>query len=312
MKKENNFIMNGPIEWLICDDNPAIKYRTLVDICGELPQNCQDDYDAIWNHKSVVKLFLKQDENGLWPHVEKITNLSYEYLTVCAELGLYKNERLNNYVDFILKNIMDYANKNDDYLGCRFPLMLRALIMMGYHERNDVINLISRYAAGQLYDGGFNCERLLKQKPARKSCYKAAVQGLLLYAECKRKNILPENADSLINYFLKRDVFYSSDMTKRFTDGKVGWRYIDNFFPAEPVRVGLPLIVYALSVLGVGNHPALSESWEMLKKKKDENGRLPLEGTLSKFPYNFGKIGKENKWMTYYALLAEKYQERSV
>lgn len=80
------------------------------------------------------------------------------------------------------------------------------------------------------------------------------------------------------------------------------------FFPAEPIRAGLPLIISALSILGVGNHHAMTESWELLNAKKDEEGRLKIDGTLSKFPYNFGKVGDENKWVTFYALLAEKYR----
>ena len=292
------------ISWLLEDKNTAIKYRTLTEICDKSPENCQEEYDAIWEHKSVVKMFSKQDENGLW------ANNSYEYLTACAELGLHKDNRLDNYVDYIINDMINWANDYDDLGGCKCALMLRALVMMGYHERNDVKELLSRFAAAQLYDGGFNCQRLLKQKPERKSCYKAALQGLLLYSECKRKNILLEKSDRLLDYFLKRDIFYSNDRTKTFKDGRAdkGWRFIDNFFPPEPIRMGLPLIVSALSILGVGSHSALTESWELLETKKNKNGKLILEGTLSKFPYSFGTVDKENKWVTFYALLAEKYR----
>ena len=169
------------------------------------------------------------------------------------------------------------------------------------------MELISQFASMQLYDGGFICKRLLDKKPERKSCYKATITGLLLYAECKRKGILPSNADIIIDYFLRRDVFYSSDMTKRFTDEKIGWRFIDNFFPAEPVRVGLPLIVSALAVLGVGSHPAMEKAWELLEEKENDKGKVILEGTLSRQPCNFGAVGEENKWVTFYALLAKKH-----
>jgi hypothetical protein len=297
--------MNNVLDWLTEDDNPAIKYRTLTEICDKSSDNLQEEYAAIWEHKSVVKMFSKQNENGLW------TNNSYEYLSACAELGLRKDSRLDKYIDYIVKDMTDAANENNDLGSCKCPLMLRALVKMDYHERDDVKELLSRFAAAQLYDGGFNCQRLLKQKPERKSCYKAALHGLLLYNECKRKNVLPENSDKLLNYFLNRDVFYSNDRTVSFKEGRAdkGWRFIDNFFPAEPIRVGLPLIVSALSILGAGNHSALIESWELLEAKKDRNGRLSLDGTLSKFPYNFGTVGKENKWVTFYALLAEKYRD---
>jgi hypothetical protein len=296
--------MDNVINWLTEDTNPAIKYRTLIELCAQTPGECADEYAAIWGHKPVIRLFSKQDGNGLW------ANDSYEYLTACAELGLYRDERLDRYITYIVESLRARLDKSDDDFGCCTPLMLRALVMMGYYERDDVLGLISRFAAGQLHDGGFSCQRLLKKKPGRKSCYKAAIQGLMLYAECKRKNILPDNADNLIAYFLKRDVFYSNDRTKSFKEGRAdkGWRFIDNFFPAESIRVGLPLIVSALAVLGAGNHLALTESWELLNAKKGEEGRYKLDGTLSKFPYSFGKVGDENKWVTFYALLAEKYR----
>lgn len=74
------------------------------------------------------------------------------------------------------------------------------------------------------------------------------------------------------------------------------------------MRIGLPLILAALSVLGAGNHQAVSGAWELLERKKNEAGRLVLEGTLSRQPLSFGAVGKENKIVTLYAALAEKYR----
>lgn len=301
--------MNKTMNWLIEDENPMIKYRTLTEIYNTPKDNIDKKiYDSIWNHKSMINIMKKQNEFGLWDNnYGNFTSL--RYLTVFAEYGLEKDERIDRYVDFIVNNL---HQDKDGLAGCAAPLILRALVMLGYHEREDVIELINIFASAQLYDGGFMCSRLLNKKPERKSCYKAAIAGLLLYAECKRKNILPNNSDKLVQYFLDRDVFYSSDKTKAlFNEGRFGWRFVDNFFPVEPMRMGLPLIISALSILGAGNHPALIESWELLKEKTDENGYLPLEGTLTKQPCSFGKVGNPNKWVTFYALLADKYQHYS-
>jgi hypothetical protein len=302
--------MENAINWLLENENPAIKYRTLTEICGKNPVEIQDVYNSIWNHKQIIRMLSKQDENGLW-HNQSKGYVSVDYLAAFAEFGIQKDYRLDNYVDYII-NILQTRKTQDELKGCNSPLILRALVMMGYCERKDVLELVKEFANTQLYDGGFTCKRLLDKKPERKSCYKAAVTSLLLYAECKRKNILPDNTDKLIHYFTKRDVFYSSDMTKRFTDEKVGWRFIDNFFPAEPLRVGLPLIVSALSILGVGNHPALSEAWELLEEKDINNGKMQLEGTLTKQPCNFGKVGQFNKWVTFYAVLAKKHRDLTI
>ena len=283
------------LNWLLEDENPAIKYRTLTEINDNNPSDHWDCYNEIWNQKQIVKLLSNRDENGLLV----IKGKSIDNLDIFAEYGLHKDERLDKNVEYTLDVIRSWKKNDTDLYACYTPSRLRALVMLGYCG-NDVIELIEEFAATQLFDGGFMCNRLLYKKPDRKSCYKAAVPGLLLYAECKRKNILPQNADKLIDYFLKRDVFYTSDKTENlffFKDGVL----------SKFSKFGVPLIVYALSVLGAGNSPALHNGWEMIKERENKNGRLRLDGA-AKQPGVFGKDGHENKWATFYAMLARKYQ----
>jgi hypothetical protein len=302
--------MNNVLEWLKENDNLAVKYRTMTEIYGKSFEENKDDYDSIWKQKQILNILNKQDENGLWESEKRYYGnfTSLRYLTVFAEYGLQKDGRIDRFVEYTIINILKLWETEGSLAGCAIPLILRALVMLNYHDRDDVKELISKFASAQLHDGGFMCKRLLDRKPERKSCYKASIAGLLLYAECKRKNVLPENSENLANYFLKRDIFYSSDKKSRFDEGRVGWRFVDNFFPVEPMRMGLPLIVSALSILGVGNNPAMEEAWKLLKDKEDENGRLHLEGTLTKQPCSFGKVGQANKWLTFYSKLAEKYR----
>jgi hypothetical protein len=181
--------------------------------------------------------------------------------------------------------------------------------MLGYQQDTRVINLMQNYSAAQLADGGFICRRLLAKRPGRRSCYKAALAALLLYAECKLRNTPLPGSEGLLDYFLKRDVFYDSESkTQLLLDGNPGWRSIDNFFPVETMRIGLPLTMAALAVLGVGSHPALSRAWAILEQKKQPNGRFLLEGTLTRQPCKFGSVGEENKWVTFYAMFAQKYR----
>lgn len=301
---------NKALKWLLESKNPAIKYRTLTELCGKSQddENVQALYKSIWEHKPIVEMLKKQDENGLWKSEEKYYGsfTPLRYLTAFAEHGLHKDEKIDRFVQYTINNMLE---NNDDPSGCDRPLVLRALVMLGYHENDKVKTLIENFANAQLNDGGYMCKRLLNKKPDRKSCYKASIAGLLLYAECKKKNILPSNSDNLVNYFLKRNVFYSSDKTKMFSDGRFGWRFIDNFFPVEPMRMGLPLIVSSLSILGVGKAPELAKAWELLEEKKDEDGKILLDGTLTKQPCSFGKVGMSNEWVTFYALLTEKHYE---
>ena len=301
------------VDWLLEDNNPAIKFRTMTEILNK-PFNdneAHDTYKLIWQQKDIQKMLSKQNENGIWESSDYGVHTSMRYLTALAENGLRNDKRIDNFIDFTV----DFLNKKENstgtqgYDGCSNALVLRAIIMLGYHERSDVQLLINNYIASQLYDGGFMCKRLLDKKPGRKSCYKASVAGLLLYASCKQKGIVFKNTGNLTEYFLKRDVFYTSDKSNLLADGKEGWRYIDNFFPVESMRIGLPLIVSSLSILGAGKAKGTERAWDLLMSKKSNEGKLILDGTLSKQPFSFGKVGQANKWLTFYMLLSEKYNE---
>lgn len=293
--------------WLLEDENPAIAYRTRTELLGEPASGLAALYDSIWQTKKVAAMLAKRDADGLFDSERKyygmFTNL--RYLTAFAEFGLHKDARLDALAEQTAAQLGESADKGD-LSGCASPLVLRALVMLGYQTEPVIAELIEKFAAGQLADGGFMCRRLLDRRPDRKSCYKAALNALLLYAECAKKGVLPANADKLVEYFTGRDVFYSSDKTKKLYEeaGRFGWRIVDNFFPVEPMRVGLPLIMSALAILGAGNHPALSEAWQMLGAKKNAGGRYALDGTLTKQPCSFGKAGEENKWITFYVMMA--------
>jgi hypothetical protein len=303
------------IDWLCEAANPAIQSRTTIQLLGAPASSPAVEalIPAIWGMKDIQKMLQRQNADGIWEHNEREygVHTSLRYLTAFAEYGLHQDARLDRAVEYTIRFLVEKetADLSQDYSGCSNALLLRAMVMLGYHQNPQVKSLLDKYAASQLSDGGFICRRLLAKKPARKSCYKAALAGLLLYAECAQKNVHLPGREQLLGYFLKRDVFYAGeDKMKLLPDGNPGWRGIDNFFPVETMRIGLPLTMAALAVLGAANHPALSRGWSILATKKNETGRYILEGTLTRQPCKFGKVGEENKWVTFYALLAEKHR----
>lgn len=190
-------------------------------------------------------------------------------------------------------------------------LLLRGIVKIGYSDDERVRELLKKVLGKQLPDGGFICERVRsKDKYARsfpKACYKASICTLLLCAELVLNGyrLNKELKENLVGYFLKRNVFFKiTEPDKLVLDGRAGWRPIDNFYPFEPMRIGLPPIICALSVLGYGNHPALEYGWRRMEQKQDEQGRLILEGTLAKQPFSVGRVGSPNKWLTLYRELA--------
>ena len=278
------------IAWLLEEDNPAVGYRTQTEILGE-PADKSPVID--W-----VNRFLPTDwaqREGLW---------STYYLTAIAECGLtFEDIRLDK----------EKAIHFDPFEhGCGDYMRLRALVRLGFGE--DAVNIVHKSAEKQLPDGGFVClHRLDKLKYTPKSCVKANMAALLFCSECKKKSIKVDIEAPLLDYFWKHNLFYRTDNPDTLIlNAREGWRTIDTFYPFEVMRVGLQNIVESFCALGYGNDLRLNEAWNILNSKKAPDGKYILNGTLSKSYLPKERVGKPSKWVTFYAMLAEKERNERV
>jgi hypothetical protein len=72
------------------------------------------------------------------------------------------------------------------------------------------------------------------------------------------------------------------------------------------MRVGLHNIIEAFCALGYGNDSRLDEAWAILESKQTADGYYKLDQTLTKSYLPKERVGKPSKWVTFYALLAQK------
>jgi hypothetical protein len=141
-----------------------------------------------------------------------------------------------------------------------------------------------------------------------KSCIKVSMHGLLLAAELKKHGIDITGTNNLIHYFMKRRLFYRMDQPDQLVLNQPGRRMTEVFFPQEYFHVGLPVLLEALTALGAGQAVEFEDAWKLLESKKNQQGCIPLEGTLpgNKAYLPRERIGKSSKWGTLYAYLAWK------
>lgn len=289
--------MNAVIEWLLEDNNPAVKYRTQTEI---LNQSADKTPVADWANN-----FLPADwteRKGLW---------SVYYLNTFAECGLTFEDIPHDKIQSIL-----FENPDNFQHGCGDYMFLRALVRLGIGTDKaaaSVAETIRRLNAGQLPDGGFVClRRLDKLKYIPKSCVKANIAALMFCAECKKKGIKTDITEPLLEYFWNHNLFYRTDSPETLIlNAREGWRTIDTFYPFEVMRVGLQNIVESFCALGYGNDPRLKEAWDILNQKQTSDGKYLLDGTLTKSYLPKERAGKPSKWVTFYALLARKEREES-
>lgn len=287
--------MNAVVsDWLLEARNPWVRLRTLISLC-ELPI---DDAQVSATHERVLET-LSQAQDLSWME-EKGTN-PIKHLTALAETGLCRE-------DLSVDPVVDRLMTEPFNAGCSDMMLLRALVMLGYGDDSRVTVRFAQMSEVKLPDDGWFClNRMTKIDKVPKSCIKAASHALLLSSEMVKRGIPVPWSDDLIRYFVRRRLFYrTDDLTRLVLDGRPGWRMIDTFHPFEFMRVGIHSLLESLAVLGAGREPEFAEAWSILDAKRDEQGRIPLDGTLTKSYLPREHVGKPSKWVTLYACLADK------
>ena len=288
--------MNDVINWLFEDDTPEVKYRTMI----ELLDMSRDDpsvksaYDALLNSEAVATAMNKFKADKEWEDFNAFSTL--------AEFGLTRADvPIDDYVERII------ANTNFNMM-CGKGLLLRNLTALGYYEHNRVKDEIPQAFSVIRDDGSFRC--LSKTKTINDSnlsdmgCYRQTTTYLLLAAELKKIGIVLPQFKLLIDFYLNHSVAFRPDNKDSFIINEMA----GTFYPFDPVKMGLQMIMYGLSVLGAANHPNCEKAWMLLGNKVDEEGKYILDKSFTKPYFRTGKIGKPNKWVTLYALLADKHR----
>jgi hypothetical protein len=280
------------LNWLLEEDNPGVRLRALIRLC-DFPEDHKDVKAA----RRVVASRLQAASDLSWVPL-KGQKVIYN-LTALAESGLsYEDVDVKPCVDNLLS--APYFDAN-----CGELMALRAMVMLGYGEDARLKKRLSQLAEAQLPDGGWLClHRVRKMRKIPKSCIRAAMHGLLLAGELKKRGLYFSGSEQLIQYFLKRRLFFRTDSPTQVVVKHMN----EVFFPIEYFYVGLPLLLDALAALGAGEATELREAWSLLEKKRNRDGRILLEGTL---PVNKSylpkeRVGKPSKWGTLYACLAYK------
>lgn len=291
-------IPNEIRDWLLEENNPAVRLRTLTGLCG-YPDNDPEVREA----RQRVKETLSAAVDLSWMDLDGQT-LVY-HLTALAEAGLVRD-------DLPVEPVISRLLSQPFDANCADLMALRAMVMLGYGNDERLTKRLGLMNAARLPDGGWLClHRREKMDRVPKSCIKVTMHGLLLAAELKRCGIDNPFNKQLVHYFLMRRLFYRMDKPDQLVLSQPGRRMIDVFFPQEYFHVGLPVLVEALSVLGVGDAVELGEAWSLLEEKKDKEGKIPLEGTLPGIRAYLPKerIGRPSKWGTFYAYSAWKNRD---
>ena len=321
------YLKANPTQWLLEDDNPSVRYFTLLDILDK-PQN---DSQVIHTRQNIMKtgvvpkILAKQDSGGYWGVPEnfyvrgKYKGTSWQ-LIILAELGADGNdERIKMACEFILEKSQDpesgafsyISHKNggrgdpERVLPCLTANMTWSLIKLGYLEDERVQKALQWLIRYQRFDdepGKAPDEwpyKRWKQCWGERTCHSIIVKSLKTFAEIPKDKRTPEISDYIVKgaeHMLNHHIHKRNHPPVR---GSFKW-----------LKFGFPLMwsIDALEVLEILTRlgykdERMHESLEAMISKQDHEGRWILENTFNgRFQTNIERKGKPSKWITLNAL----------
>ncbi len=310
-------IDSSVIGWLSSEEYPSLRYRVLTELLDypESDRRVIEVKNHIADSPAVKAIMSKMEPDGYWLQLKPGTKEYYGdgvvygsfatthfCLSYLSELGMTK-ENLS-----VAKAADRYLNLQSDdgdwwsHLSCLYGYNVRTFLKLGYKGDSRLQKTIKLMLDTDRRDHGYLCDMHEKRSRRKKSCIRGAAKVLMAFSE------LPEYWDhprclSLVGYFMDREGIFTMKDRSRYVNKDI----LSNSFPVI-WRTNLWEILYSLSKMGYGNDPHLDRAWALLHSMQDEKGRLKLDWTPSQAPWKVGKRGEYSRWLTFYALLAEKYR----
>ena len=284
------------LEWLLEEETPEVRLRTLKEYM-KLPDDDEKVIECrkvLLQNKIYERALKKLRKDKPWD--------KFDAIMAFAEWGLTRDDIGKDIDDEVFGLIRSTGFK----MLCGEPYLLRNLVKLGYDQEDTVKNEITCVLSGIKEDGGFGCISTNKKtndpRKPHKSCARLTVEYLLLVAELHLLGYRMDCESKLVQYFMKRNIFYrTDDMKTPMVDVM-----LETFYPSDPIKVGAQNILYALRVLGCRpDSEAMRAGYKVLDQHRTENGRYILAGSKSVPAFKAGNVGEENKWVTLYAYMAQ-------
>jgi hypothetical protein len=319
--------------WLLEEDNPSVRYLTLVDIL-EKPAN---DPEVVRSGKEIMRsgavpgILDKMDDRGCWENPDAFYTAKYkgtvwQLIILSALAADGKDDRITKACEFLLENSQDRGSggfamhrsaragggRPSEVIPCLTGNMIYSLIRLGYLSDPRVRRGIDWITRCQRFDD--NGAPPPQGRPydryeicwGKHSCHMGVVKTLKALAEIPAADRSAEIERTLregAEYLLRHHIFKKSHDISRVS--KPGW-----------LRFGFPLM-YQTDILEIlqiltrlGYHDErMQEAVDVVLRTQDTNGTWKLASTFNgRFQVNIEAKGKPGKFVTLNALkILKKY-----
>lgn len=327
-----DILVNDPTDWLLEEDNPSVRFFTLVDILDKPLSNREVNQAKrdIMKTGVVPGILNKQRKGGYWEKAEdfyirtKFKGTVWQMI-ILAELGADgKDERIKKTCEFVLDMSQDRKSGGFAYQGtkkgggfhsgvipCLTGNMVWSLIRFGYLDDPRVKLSIQWIAGHTRYDDGV--DQKLQGWPYEKheacwgkhSCHLTVVKALKAIAEIpgeKRSPELKRVIEQGAGYLLKHHLYKRS-------------HNLDLIAKPKWVKLGFPWMwdtdilemLLILTRLGIRDN-RMKDAIDLVISKQGAKGRWILENTYNgRFQVNIEQKGSPSKWVTLNALRTLKH-----
>jgi len=329
MRNWKSLLKADPVPWLLEEDNPPVKYFTLIDILDRPLDDLEvkKTKEDIMKTGVVPKILAKQKDGGYWGipqdfYVRSKYKGTVWTFIILAQLQADKNdERIRKTCEFILNHSQDRESGGFSYasgenggghhkiLPCLTGNMVWGLIRFGYLNDPRVQQGIDWITTYQRFDDG------IEQAPTgwpyksercwgKHTCRFGVVKALKALAEIpprKRSQKVKTAIEKGVEYILIHHIYKRSHNLTRVS--KPEW-----------LQFGFPLMwntdaLEMLSILTKLNYKdkRMQEAVDLVISKQNNDGTWNLEHTYNRrFQVSIERKGKPSKWVTLYALTVLK------
>lgn len=327
MSEWKSVLKADPTGWLLEEDNPSVRYLTLVDIVGRSP----GDPEVIQARKEVMvrgpapRILERMNQAGHWEEPDAFYTAKYRgtvwQLIVLAALAADGNEeRIKKACEFMLENSQDRdsggfsmhrsakagGGRRSEVIPCLTGNMVWSMIGLGYLGDPRVQRGVDWIARYQRFDDAST------QPPkvwpydryeicwGKHTCHMGAVKALKALAEIpagRRSAEVERTLDDGAEFLLKHHIHKRSHDLARVS--KPGW-----------LRFSFPLMYQTdvLEILGIltrlgHRDERMQEAVEVVLRAQDAEGKWKLANTFNgRFQVDIEEKGKPSKWITLNAL----------
>lgn len=301
--------MEKTIEWLLEDNNPAVKYNTLKYILNKnlLPEEeaafkCQISLNEPVKSILAIQADNNPDSNVLYTFTPMYKSIFWQ-LYFLSVLGATVNPHLIDLpVKEFTKNMQSAKGSfpsTGRYKGnliCMQGMALEMLLLFGYSKDDFTVNLLN-YINDNIYKNDFRC----RYKQNLKCPWGATkvLKALNLLPESIKGNDSVKTVEKAKKFLISHDISEANYPRKKSRSGR--W-----FLFGFPRGIWSDILELTGALVDSGcnkKNSNLKKALGYIMYKKNVNNRWRMEYSLNgKMPVDVEKKNMESKWVTYFAL----------